>query len=414
MHEGRDEAYYVAAYRSVLQEAVACRLRRLLHAPGLLLSGGYDSAAIAGLAGPVLQRAGRKLVAVASVMPADYRGSICHARRWVEMCARDMPHLDVHYYTRDDLDLLADLERSFIETGLPATLYALVNRAMMARVAHIGARLIMDGHGGDYTLNPRGNWVLVRLLKRRQFRRFLTELRAHLRLGYGVRATFAGEIALPLMPSLIGLWRRMKRGRKPPWQRRAINPAFAERLIAEGVVRADEFTAARGFEHDAVAQMASVIRRMMSAAGPGMSPRTASLQGLQLTRPFHDKRVVELALAIPPDLYVKNGRNRYLACAALKHVYPPEFQDRWRRNDDQIPDFQRRVKAIEPQLLSEIERMERSQSLTRYIDFARIKHLLAARGAEDHNSGWEQETQNALTAFTTARYLEWTLRRNSR
>ncbi len=27
-HEGRDEAYYIAAYRRVLGEAVACRLRR--------------------------------------------------------------------------------------------------------------------------------------------------------------------------------------------------------------------------------------------------------------------------------------------------------------------------------------------------------------------------------------------------
>ena len=29
-HEGRDEAYYIAAYRRVLGEAVACRLRRVI------------------------------------------------------------------------------------------------------------------------------------------------------------------------------------------------------------------------------------------------------------------------------------------------------------------------------------------------------------------------------------------------
>jgi Asparagine synthase len=62
--------------------------------------------------------------------------------------------------------------------------------------------------------------------------------------------------------------------------------------------------------------------------------------GLELTRPFHDKCVVELALAIPQDLYVKNGRNRYLACAAFKDIYPPEFQNHWRKNDDEIPEFQ--------------------------------------------------------------------------
>ena len=34
--------------------------------------------------------------------------------------------------------------------------------------------------------------------------------------------------------------------------------------------------------------------------------------------------------------------------------------------------------------------------------------LLAARPtAEDHNSGWEQETQLALGGYLIARYIEW-------
>ena len=51
-HENRDEAYYIDAYRRVLGEAVDCRLRRTIRLPGIVFSGGYDSAAIAGLAGP--------------------------------------------------------------------------------------------------------------------------------------------------------------------------------------------------------------------------------------------------------------------------------------------------------------------------------------------------------------------------
>src|SRR6185437_15848259 len=42
-HENRDEAYYIAAYRRVLGEAVSCRIRRSLRRPGLIYSGGYDS-----------------------------------------------------------------------------------------------------------------------------------------------------------------------------------------------------------------------------------------------------------------------------------------------------------------------------------------------------------------------------------
>jgi hypothetical protein len=37
---------------------------------------------------------------------------------------------------------------------------------------------------------------------------------------------------------------------------------------------------------------------------------------------------------------------------------------------------------------------------------------LAARELDDHNSGWEQETQLALHAFVLARYVEWFRRDN--
>ncbi|MGH6674142.1 MAG: hypothetical protein ACRECV_19515, partial [Xanthobacteraceae bacterium] len=77
-----------------------CRIRRLIGTPALCLSADYDSAAIAGLCGPILRTKGRKLVAVSSVLPENYQGSLRCPRRWVELCRRDMPHLDVRYFVR--------------------------------------------------------------------------------------------------------------------------------------------------------------------------------------------------------------------------------------------------------------------------------------------------------------------------
>ena len=406
-HENRDEAYYVAAYRRVLGEAVNCRLRRLLHPPGLLLSGGYDSAAVAGLAGPALAASGRRMIAVASVMPEDYRGSIRHARRWVELCARDMPHLDVRFYTRETLDLVADLERGFVESGLPTGPYGIVNGAMIAIAARAGARLIMDGQGGDYTLNPRGNGYLASLVKSGRLGRLLSELRAHRRVtGQGWGATIVGEVIRPLLPGTVDVFRRMKSARRPAWGDSAVNQDWAEQLFASGTLDARQARSA-----DPRSRLLVTQRRIMDRAAS--ASERAGAHGVQLSQPFHDKRVVELAAAIPQELYVKNGRNRYLACTALRDVYPPEFQTRWRKNDDEIPDFQRIVKAAEPQLLAEIERMQRSEELRRYIDFDKIRQLLAARSADDHNSGWEPETQRAISSFTRARYLDWVARRNA-
>jgi hypothetical protein len=54
----------------------------------------------------------------------------------------------------------------------------------------------------------------------------------------------------------------------------------------------------------------------------------------------------------------------------------------------------------------------RARSAQFSIDFAKIRRLLAARGPDDHNSGWEQETQMAVHGYLMARYIEWVRRDN--
>ena len=71
-----------------------------------------------------------------------------------------------------------------------------------------------------------------------------------------------------------------------------------------------------------------------------------------------------------------------------------------------IERFQRIVKSFEPQILAELDRMEQSGAVTRYIDPDKIRRLLAARDVDDHNSGWEQETQAAAMGFAVARFVE--------
>ncbi len=407
-HQGRSEAYYIEAYRRVLGEAVACRIRRAVRPPGIIFSGGYDSAAIAGLAGPVLAPSGRKLIAAASVMPADYQGTIRHARPWVEMCARDMQHVSVRYVTREGKNILSGLDAAFLKSELPSGSYHFVTSELLSSLARDGAQVVLDGHGGDYTLHPRGDAALARLLATFKFGRFVTELRAYLRLsGHSLPKTLRHDIAGILMPAWARRLRQwLKRGAAPVWRDQPINDAFGERLVAAHALGSERAGSGVRSRIDMRGRIAKTIAMVMGAPSPGLAVTAASL-GLEVTRPFHDKRVVELALAVPQDLYVKNGRNRYLACTALHDVYPREFQTRGRQNDDEIPDFMRMVKSVEPQLLAEISEMEKSKKLGRYVDFNKIRALLAARGPDQHNSGWEQETQLAVHGFVVARYLNW-------
>ncbi|WP_404372614.1 asparagine synthase-related protein [Sphingomonas sp. MMS24-J45] len=402
-HLGHDEEYYIKAYREVLGEAVACRIRRLTAPPGLQLSGGYDSSAIAGLAGPILAETNQQMVAASSVMPVDYSGTIRHAGRWIDLCERDMPWLRISRVTREGIDALTGLDAR-LAAGAGGGAYGYVHDALFAALAAGGARLMMDGHGGDYTLNPRGQAAMARFLKTGQFRRFVHEVRAHRRMtGASWRTTIALNILPHVAPwALPSHWRERRRKRLP-WADQPIHRAFAERLIADGVVDPARLRTAERDQTDMRRNLSHILDRVISGGGGGDH---AARHGLTLTRPFHDKRVFELALAIPEDLYLREGRNRYLACRALADVYPVEFQTRHRRNDDEIPDFQAMMTRIKPRLLEDIARLEQSESLAAMIDFAKIRRLLDMRGPEDHNSGWEEESQVALGGYMTARMVE--------
>ena len=156
--------------------------------------------------------------------------------------------------------------------------------------------------------------------------------------------------------------------------------------------------------------MWTMLARMQDAAiSPGYV--AGAQYGLEHTMPFHDKRVVELALAIPTSLYVRGGRNRYLARRALKDIYPPEFQTRYSVNDDPTPDFEDLLARQLPIALGEIARMEQDAKLRRYFDFAKMRKMLSHKARRD--DGFNPEPRMATTALILARFVEWTQRGNA-
>jgi asparagine synthase (glutamine-hydrolysing) len=143
---------------------------------------------------------------------------------------------------------------------------------------------------------------------------------------------------------------------------------------------------------------------------PTLGGILAGAHGLEFTQPFHDKRVVELALAIPQELYSGDGKQRYLARTALADLYPAEFQTRLPGNIDRMPDFMGMAKQIEPQILAEIDRLEKSPTLSRYFDFPRMRRMLIQRPRDQRDP--EFRVRQVARAFLYARYMEWFTRDN--
>jgi asparagine synthase (glutamine-hydrolysing) len=406
-HIDRDDAYYVDAYRRVLGEAVACRLRRTTRPGGLLFGGGFDSGAIAALAGPVMRAQGRRLIAASSVMPAGYKGTIRHARRWAERCVRDMPHLQMHYVTREGRDVFTDMETSFLQTDLGHSPNRYVTDALYETIAAADARVVMDGHGGDYTLNIRGFPWLFALLRKGDIRGFAAEFGAYRRhSGDTAFGILRREVLRYLVPPAIRRARERRKGGLRMFGH--TRPLIKQYGILAQRPAGERPTTAKTMRQHLVGTL-NRLRNGRSLSGS----IAAAAHGLEFTQPFHDKRVIELALAIPPRLWVKGGRERYLARVALENLLPREYQARRRGNDDLVPDFLSMSKSIEPKVLAEIDRMERDGRLSHRFDFPRMRAMLTRRGIDDHNSGSEYDTRQAMLTFLAARFIEWFRRDNA-
>lgn len=407
-HLGRDEAYYVAAYRRVLEEAVTCRLRRASYPAGLFFSGGFDSGAIAALAGPALRAQGRSLIAVCSALPGEGYGER-DPRPWVELCRRDMPHLDVRYTGHEGLSVLTGLEKAFAQ-GNPPGLRHFAHDDMYRIIASAGARLAMDGHGGDYTLNPRGHFALAGFLVRGQWRRFAAEIGPWQRQRkQALLQTVLADVVAILLAPMRAAWGRYREGLRPFGPMVPVTPALAREAAGGGAVFGGSFAARPGLSMRR--WIATILREQQNAAGAGNSP-LAAMHKLDFTRPFHDKRVVELALAVPEDLYVKAGRPRALAYAALADLLPPEFRDRPATNQMVAPDPRQTAKQIAPQLLADIARMEKDARLARYFDFPRMRRIVR-RSVSNGTDGGAGLGARVLHSYVLARYIEWFRRSNS-
>jgi asparagine synthase (glutamine-hydrolysing) len=402
-HAGRDERYYVDTYRTVLEEAVACRLRRLTKPAALMLSAGFDSAAIAGLAGPTVARQGRRLLAYSTVVSEAHVGGLYDIRGWVEACRRAMPHLDVRYIVATAGGPLDDLEQRFRRNDAMSSVVDHHLHAIFAQASADGARLLLDGVGGDYTVNPRGGGALAYLLMAGRLGQFLGELGPTMTAtGQTLWQVLRREVILNLLPRrLLARWYFGHWWRPEEYP---IETAFLQRLLRDG-----DITPKRSIGDIPMRAMRRLSLHFAAQhqrqSRPSRATPAASF-GLELTRPMIDKRVVEFGLAVPEHLYVKRGRNRHLARTALADVYPPEFQTRIGPNDRTTPDMPARIDAALPGLIAEADRLAANAKVAAYIDFAKVRSLLSPRGPVMAPANLRKR-RFAVYALMLARHMEW-------
>ncbi len=402
-HVGRDEAYYRATYAALLEEAIACRVRRLIRAPALLFSGGFDSGSIAVVAGPIVAAAGRRIIAVASVLAIGERRRVRDARAAVEAFA-DHRFLDIRYFVRHDESPFDELERGFAETDDPGG-GSTVRRGLYRVAADAGVRSVLDGHGGDYTVNVRAQAMLGRILLRGDIVGFCREAAARRRAtGRSIGTILRGDILPALIPlRVVMAVYALRRGFVPLWRSRAIAVVFAQNLFTNALIDPIRLRQATPVHNRWRERWLHLLRR---AAEMPPSPQTlAATQGLELTRPFHDRRIVEFALAIPEALQFKDGLERHLARTVMGDRLPASLLTRGPGNDAEEPDLFRTASGGAMAALGEVQAMDRNGRLSRYVDFSKIDAMI--RSLDETRLGDHRRLIVATLAITTARFVAW-------
>jgi len=111
-----------------------------------------------------------------------------------------------------------------------------------------------------------------------------------------------------------------RRRSAPVWREQPINENLARELFARGAVDPARLRINYPVHNRWRDRWLHLLRRF-SASTPAHA-LLAAAHGMDLSRPFHDKRVVELGLALPEDLQFRNGLERYLARRTLGALLP--------------------------------------------------------------------------------------------
>ena len=402
-HLGQSDGYYQQAYRQVLSEAVSCRLRRLDGRPALMLSGAFDSGAIAGLAGSVAAENGTTLLTVTSALPP---GESCSrspdARKAVELF-RPFSWIDIHYHDQGERGLLDTIDTQFAQHGLSgANIY--LHRKLVEVAAAGKARLMMDGYGGDYTLHVRSRAMLGQLLGAGKPLRFVREFHFRRRVtGLSALQVIARDVAPALLPGwILRRWDQVGGRRRPPPT--FIAAAFYDRMVAQGKVgRRRAASSRRGYRAE--------MLHALSLAETSVGVRKLCLEaGMEFTRPFHDKRVVELALAMPIDLHFRDGRERWLPRMILKDILPQGLRQSMAANTPFRPDFITLVRDEAPKALQQLRELDHTGRVAQLIDLDAICASLGDIQTENPNA--VAAAARAITALKLGRYLAWAKQNN--
>lgn len=310
-------AEYAEHFRAVLETAVTARLRTD-YPIGAHLSGGLDSSGLTVLANRQLRQRGRSLDMTYTWSPAkseSYPPVRGDERNTIEMLCQQ-EDTRCHYGTATGQDF-----RDFLARDMAVEMTADLFEEFPV-LAHAGGRRIrsiLSGWGGDEAATFAGHGYIAWLLKQGRLIRLARLTRRHAgirRPRRTLRFLFRYAI-IPLLPDTLY-------DRVDPYYRSDRQPTYIHPEFAAQYPQAASLNIASWREvadprqmQERLLQIGHLAKRMTTWAV------WSSAFGVVYTYPLTDRRVLEFALGLPPDMQYRNGKSRFLFREALKDILPP-------------------------------------------------------------------------------------------
>lgn len=372
----RNDEDYVEAARALLDDAVACRLRRTGRV-ATHLSGGLDSSAIAATAARQLAATNERLVAFTAVPRAGYAG---HSRgRFVDEWPN--AHAVALMYANIDHLPVTDTRQSSL-AGLDAAILAhdryvlnLCNWGWIESIADAAraenVRVMLSGDFGNIALSYDGLPLLANSIAAGRWGTAVTEAIALARSGAMRPRAVIGSSLAPLLPTwTLQLWDRCRR---VPDARAQVSALKAEHLKA-----------VERFAHSA--RWPSDVRRIrLDRAGRARALARLdtgqfrlgllATHGIDQRDPMMDKRLVEFCFAIPEEQFLRRGETRSLMRRVMEGTLPDAVRLETRRGL-QAADWHETLNTSRDDIAAEIDRLEYSPLASRLLDLPRLKRLI--------------------------------------
>ncbi len=323
----RTDAEYAEHFHAVFSEAVRCRLRA--SGPiGAELSGGLDSSSVVATVAS-LHRSGGVTDEGFETFSLVFPGLACDESDYAsEVIKRQALKSSTAPASRYGLDWWQEHVRR--ARDFPEYPTCAMSDSLKSIAHDHGVRVLLTGYGGDDWLTG-SPYYYADLLRRLRVAAFLRQVNWDYRAELIARPMFSvlNYGVWPLLPEAARRAAKLLRSpsRVPLW----LDPGFAARIALR-----DRLRRAVG-PQPAPTFAQNDLRRQLNggwhAHSMEMLDRSAARSGLESRHPFHDRRVVEFALALPEDQRRRKDRSKFVLREAMSGRLPEGVRARRRKAD---------------------------------------------------------------------------------